>query len=386
MVSILSIQNLKALHIASRKAIQSGSPLSVICFGLDSFQAFRRQFGFKLGDQVLNHVQSVASEVFGNADLLRADDEDCFLATIPAPAEEAREQAERFRIRIGSSKFRFSTDGNQTAHTMTVSIGIADCVTTLTAQDLALQALSAWSVAREQGNSVSSYHPQDCLTGLVSGSAILDALDDALDQASTASQEVSVIRIDVDGFTRANAAQGYGACDQLLIELSSALTEQFGNDGTVGRLWSDEFMIILTNVRTEDAAFRAEDVRRRFSEQQSAVRPASLSVGVATFPGHAADASELMRKVREARYRSRAQGGGCTCVAEVDQMVTKTSHFSKIQLKRLAALAKSQNRSEAAVLREGLDALLQIYEDGAPMASIIRHPLEHPVMVSVHTE
>ena len=110
MVTILSIQNLAAIHAASRKAIQTDSPLSLICFGLDHFQAFRRRFGFELGDQVLNHVQSVASEVFDGSDLLRAEDEDCFLCLLPVQVEDARAQADRFRSRIGASKFRFTLE------------------------------------------------------------------------------------------------------------------------------------------------------------------------------------------------------------------------------------------------------------------------------------
>jgi diguanylate cyclase (GGDEF)-like protein len=248
---------------------------------------------------------------------------------------------------------------------VTVSVGIADHADALTAKDQATRALSAWSVASETGDTVSIYRPLDRLTGLVVGRGILDALEDAIDLALSGSRSVSVIQIDVDGFGEANATLGYPACDQFLTKLSAALNEQFGSDGIVGRLWSDEFLIVLTDVRAEDAAFRAEDVRRKIAGSESDPGPTSLSVGVATFPRHASNAHELMRKVREARYQSREQGGGCICVAEADQMVTKTSHFSKIQLKRLTALAKSQDRSEASVLREGLDMLLAIYEDGA---------------------
>ena len=52
-------------------------------------------------------------------------------------------------------------------------------------------------------------------------------------------------------------------------------------------------------------------------------------------------------------------------------MVTKPSHFSKIQLKRLGSLAKRLERSEADLLREGLDAMLEVYDDGAPSSDAI---------------
>ncbi len=44
-------------------------------------------------------------------------------------------------------------------------------------------------------------------------------------------------------------------------------------------------------------------------------------------------------------------------------MVTKTSHYTDTQLKRLAQLAKTVKRNEASLLREGLDDLLKKYND-----------------------
>jgi diguanylate cyclase (GGDEF)-like protein len=225
--------------------------------------------------------------------------------------------------------------------------------------------MEAWAAAGAQGNAISSYSGSDALTRLPSGQPLLDQLTGALEDASSAGGAVSVIQIDIDGFGSANVEFGSAACDEMLQTLASSLEHQFGEKATVGRLWSDEFLIILAKTRSEDAAFAAEAARRAIQEQESPEGPISLSIGVATYPLHSGDAGGLLRKAREARYLSQQDGGGRTRVAEADQMVTKTSHFSKIQLKRLSALARAQDRSEAAVLREGLDAVLALYEDSA---------------------
>ena len=43
-------------------------------------------------------------------------------------------------------------------------------------------------------------------------------------------------------------------------------------------------------------------------------------------------------------------------------MVTKTSHYTEQQLKRLTKLSKKENLGEAVLLREALDMLLNKYD------------------------
>jgi len=342
----------------------SDTPLSLICISFDGLNVFRRQYGYDLGDQVLAHVKGVALEALKPSELHRTED-DCYLALLTQPLESLLPDLDRFRSRIASSKLRFTVDGQSIAKSITISIGVARKAPTNSSATLLTECVEAWAAARAQGNAVSVYSGSDALTHLPTGQPLLDRLTDALDDASSGGDTVSVIQIDIDGFGSANAEFGTAACDAMLRTLASSLEHQFGENATVGRLWSDEFLVILAKTRSEDAAFAAEAARRAIQEQESPDGPISLSIGVATYPLHAGDAGGLLRKAREARYLGRQDGGGRTRVAEADQMVTKTSHFSKIQLKRLSALARAQDRSEAAVLREGLDAVLALYEDSA---------------------
>jgi diguanylate cyclase len=44
-------------------------------------------------------------------------------------------------------------------------------------------------------------------------------------------------------------------------------------------------------------------------------------------------------------------------------MVTKTSHYTQIQLERLAERARKLDKTEAFLLREALDELLKKYDE-----------------------
>jgi diguanylate cyclase (GGDEF)-like protein len=361
----------EVIQMTRKRALRSGSPLSLVCFSLDDFQSFRRQFGFDLGDQVLKHVETVASEVLEPIHIVRLED-DHFVALLGSEAQDALDRSDRLRTRVGASKLRFTVDGSQVAHSITISLGIAHNTSNLPSPEaFVTQGVQAWGVARERGDTVSAYEE----TPEAGTGSLLDTLSQSIDTAGAGTQ-VSIIQLDIDGFGALNETVGALLADQTLEWLTSNLVEHFGEDGFTGRLWSDEFLVVLPNVRAEDAAYRAEDARRKISEIESPSGKLSLSLGVATFPNHATDTGELIRKAREARFVSRQGGGARTSVARADQMVTKTSHFSKTQLKRLSMLAKSQDRSEAAILREGLDVLLQIYQDGAPNALILGHPFE----------
>ena len=367
----LNSEHKDAVRMALESSLRSNSPLNLVCFSLDGFREFRRQFGFDLGDQVLKHVESVASEVLGPVHMARLEDDD-FVALLESGAQDALDRSDRFRTRVGSSKLRFTVDGNQVAHSMTISLGIAQNSPPSTSpESFVARAVTAWNIARGLGDAVSAY--EDAPDSNAGCPLVL--LQQSIDGAG-AGTLISIIQIDIDEFEAKTDALGVLTGDQTLDWLTSSLNDHFGEGGLVGRVWSDEFVIVLPDVRAEDAAYRAEDARRKISAVDSPSGQLSLSVGVATFPTHAIETGELIRKAREARFTSRQGGGGRTSIAQADQMVTKTSHFSKTQLKRLSTLAKSQDRSEAAILREGLDVLLQIYQDGAPNASVLRHPFE----------
>jgi diguanylate cyclase (GGDEF)-like protein len=334
-----------------------------IVFFLDGFIDFRQQYGFDLGEKVLNHVESVATETLDAARLIRTPD-DGFIALVPCSLSEAAERVDRLRSRIGGSKLRFTVDGQQIAHSVTLSAGLSEPRTD--GLDAALtRATLAYNQARAQSDATVVYQDQDPLTGLVTGQTLSQTLSDAVWE-STPDTPLSLIELDIDSFATFEATNGREDADQLLILIASRLTNTFGQDCTVGRLWSDTFLVIIPGGRAEDVAFRAETFRRELASSDTAASAISLSLGIAAYPKHASDSEELQRKAREARYQSRQQGGATTSVAEADQMVTKTSHFTRIQLKRLATIAKQQERSEASLLREGLDTLLQIYDDGAP--------------------
>jgi predicted signal transduction protein with EAL and GGDEF domain len=140
--------------------------------------------------------------------------------------------------------------------------------------------------------------------------------------------------------------------------------------GFVGRYAGDEFVILLPEARAETAFVLAEEVRRAIQDTPVEVRvgeqKTSLTVhvsgGVAEYPTDGGDWESLFRRSDEAMFRAKRQGRNRICLPVSSQMVTKTSHYTQTQLEKLADLAKKTGKTEAHLLREGLDDLLRKYE------------------------
>lgn len=135
-------------------------------------------------------------------------------------------------------------------------------------------------------------------------------------------------------------------------------------------------MVILPGQRADSAFILAEEVRRLVEDSQVTVRLGSaggetrsytvrmrISGGIASFPSDATERVDLLRKADEALYRAKQTGRNRICLPTSAQMVTKTSYYTQTQLERLATLARQLDKTEAFLLREALDDLLNKYKD-----------------------
>ena len=172
---------------------------------------------------------------------------------------------------------------------------------------------------------------------------------------------VAVALTDLDRFRELNEEHGREAGEKVLQVWVDTLTGSLPDDAIVGRLGGDEFGIALPHASAENALILLEEVRAHLEAHPVDGWTISATFGVAARPPHATETIELFDCANEALARGKREGGGRVAIHVEQKMVLKSNYYPRGALDRLARLAGHQNRTEASLLREALDDLVQKY-------------------------
>lgn len=193
-----------------------------------------------------------------------------------------------------------------------------------------------------------------------------DAFAAELDaQLSSTSAPIAVAMADLDNFAGVNTAKGHAAGDAALQAWDRALRANVPKGASIHRIGGDEFAVILPSTSAETAVVLMEEIRTHFGSHpiEGVGATMSASVGIAARPPHGATADELWRAADEALMRAKRDGRDRVAMYVEEKMTLKSNYYSRANLDRLAKLSSKSDRTEASLLREALDDLLDKYRD-----------------------
>lgn len=171
--------------------------------------------------------------------------------------------------------------------------------------------------------------------------------------------------IDLDSFDAVNKNFDHQEGDRVLIETGKYIEQAVGKTGhgRVYRYGGDEFFILYSaGEEKEDVFLWMEQLRRDFDVKTRDDAPLTISIGISASPEDGATCLELVRKAEGAMLRAKQTGRNRVSLAREEKMVTKTSHYTEQQLKRLTKASQREGIGEAVLLREALDMLLKKYD------------------------
>jgi len=152
----------------------------------------------------------------------------------------------------------------------------------------------------------------DALTGLPNRIRLQEFLDGKLKAMPTQEQPLVMLSLDLDRFKPVNDLLGHAAGDRVLNEVSRRLAECLRGGDLVARIGGDEFVLILTDISSQEGV---EALCRRLidsieqpidiDEQDIFI---SASIGIAMAPNDASLAAELLRYADMALYEAKAGG------------------------------------------------------------------------------
>jgi len=153
----------------------------------------------------------------------------------------------------------------------------------------------------------------DRLTQLPNRRLLEDRLQQSIARAQRERRRLSLLFIDLDKFKPINDAFGHEAGDWLLQRVAERMKDCLRQSDTVARIGGDEFIVLLPDTDSVQAATHvAEKIRaaleRPFFTDAKQSLQISSSIGVVLYPEHADNARDLLRFGDEAMYRAKKSG------------------------------------------------------------------------------
>lgn len=210
----------------------------------------------------------------------------------------------------------------------------------------------------------------DTLTGLPNRDKLGRTLDRLVAKAELEGGSLGVAFLDLDNFKHVNDNMGHRIGDLLLRETAERIKHAVGQQGMVGRIGGDEFVIVLdccVPYETSMERIRAE-VSRPFALDGLEVQT-GCSIGIAEYPDHGRSSAELMAAADLAMYRVKEAGRD-----GVRTFTTCMSVASRDKVRRIKALRQAIEKDELVVhyqpqkdLRTGtlcgVEALVRWHQD-----------------------
>jgi len=145
----------------------------------------------------------------------------------------------------------------------------------------------------------------DALTGLPNRVLLLDRLQQLVKESHRNKTKPAIIMMDLDRFKEINDTLGHHIGDLLLQDVSSRLTNVLRDTDTIARLGGDEFAILLNDVDLEGAKVVANKITNAMTmpfQVETHQLLIGCSEGVAMYPEHGEDSTELIKHADVAMY------------------------------------------------------------------------------------
>jgi diguanylate cyclase (GGDEF)-like protein len=130
---------------------------------------------------------------------------------------------------------------------------------------------------------------------------------------------LSMLMVDSDNLKKINDTHGHEAGDRLIQHVVEAIKHELRSTDVIARYGGDEFLCLLPEASSADAAQVAERIRKRIADAPvtagNATFATTVSIGVAAYPDHGASREALARNTDQALYSSKARGRNCVTVS-----------------------------------------------------------------------
>ncbi len=161
----------------------------------------------------------------------------------------------------------------------------------------------------------------DSLTGIANRRHFEWRLSEEVERARRYRYPLTVLMLDLDNFKQINDTHGHIIGDIVLQQIAQRLRGALRRTDFLARYGGEEFVILAPQTPVDRALILAERLRRTIAESLIQVADnlslhVTISIGVAVFPEHAQNESELVHAADAALYKAKQLGRNKVCLFE----------------------------------------------------------------------
>ena len=169
--------------------------------------------------------------------------------------------------------------------------------------------------ARKASEMIAHMADHDALTGLFNRHRFQSEIERWVNYGTRYQRSGALVFIDLDNFKHVNDTYGHDAGDKHLVAFADILKRGLRNTDVVARWGGDEFALLLPETDGRAAMEVANKLLRLFNErlmeENGRKWEISGSLGIALFPSHTTNVSELMAYADAAMYEAKQAGRNC---------------------------------------------------------------------------
>ncbi len=176
----------------------------------------------------------------------------------------------------------------------------------------------------------------DSKTGLFNARHFAAELREELARAVRFERPMSIVMADLDLLRDINNTYGHLAGDAVLRGIADIFRMELRDYDVPARFGGEEFALLLPETPPEQALEIAERIRRKVAETPFEVETSSepiratISLGVAGYPGDGTDANELIHQADLAVYRAKLQGRNRALTASPEPLLVPAERSARL--------------------------------------------------------
>ncbi|VAW44004.1 diguanylate cyclase/phosphodiesterase (GGDEF & EAL domains) with PAS/PAC sensor(s) [hydrothermal vent metagenome] len=182
----------------------------------------------------------------------------------------------------------------------------------------------------------------DTLTHLPNRHYITNFIETRVEFSQHSQQKFTILFIDLDHFKDINDTLGHAIGDEMLKKLPILFNKIFRHDDVIARMGGDEFVVYLPGEMSVDHVAKLVERFLKSLEYPIQIEEHLIrltgSVGVAFYPQHGANVTELLSHADAALYRAKDQGRNTFAIYD--------SEIEQIAKDRLQLIARLHNANE----------------------------------------